>query len=188
MKLVHFIAVFVLFHLAASAGPKKKEIKVDNRIICVKGKKGAKLSEIEYVGVTRTSVDLQAFMRQFSHSHVVPRENKKSFLPSPKFVKECAFVSICFHLFPFEILFNKPTTCNLTNCCLKCRTLTAIGRRECRKFQDKKLAKDEVYGIIFPNGRDSTLLSLFHDQDFKFHGAPEQLRYVFEELANYESA
>ena len=90
MKFVYLIVsiVFVLFQLAASAGaPKKKEIKVDNRIICVKGKKGAKLSEIEYVGVSRTSVDLQAFMRQFSHSHVVPRENKKSFLPSPKFVK-----------------------------------------------------------------------------------------------------
>ena len=94
MMSVHFVALFVLFQLAAAAGPKKKEPKIDNRIICVKGKKGAKLSEIEYVGVTRTSVDLQAFMRQFSHSHVVPKENKKSFLPSPKFVKGCVSISI----------------------------------------------------------------------------------------------
>lgn len=65
-------------------------------------------------------------------------------------------------------------------------TLSSISRRECRKFN--KLEKDEVYGIVFPNGRGSSLLSLFHDQDFKWHGAAGQLKYVWPELSNYEES
>ena len=60
MKFISLIVLICfLAQLSSSANSKKKQIKVDNRLICMKGKKGAKLNEIEFVGIARTSVDLQ---------------------------------------------------------------------------------------------------------------------------------
>lgn len=81
-----FVLIISIVQLTHSETPKKKEIKIDNRIICMKGKKGAKLTEIDFVGVTRTSIDLQTFLKQFKRPHQLPEEKQVSWI-SPKFIK-----------------------------------------------------------------------------------------------------